>query len=804
MIVTRNWLQEFVPFDLSPEDLAHRLTMVGLEVDAMEKIGGGLDSVVVARLKSVEAHPDADRLTLCLGDDGQESVQVVCGAKNHRAGDLVALAKVGTQLPGGLKIKKSKIRGQISMGMLCSEPELGLSEESDGIMILPGNLPLGKPVFEVLGLRDVRYELGLTPNRPDCLSVLGVAREVAAFVGESLHHREPTLVEAGPDIGELTSVVIEDTTRCPRYAARLIQGVRIGPSPDWLRRRLEAVGQRSINNVVDVTNYVLMELGHPLHAFDFNLLRGGKIIVKTAEKGSVFQTLDGQERILAESDLTICDEVGPVALAGIMGGQNSEIQEDTKDILLESAYFQPTAIRRTSKRLGMHTESSHRFERGADVDIVPVALDRAAELILNVAGGKLAAGRFDVFPSQIPKRQIAVSPVQIRQILGVDIDADDIIHLLYSIGLPARLTDSQGEQGLEVTAPSFRPDIEREVDVIEEVARLYGYDHIPPSMPVGRSICRPSMPRQRRIRAIRENLVNNGFSEVLDYSFVAPHSMDRILLPADDVRRHTIKILNPLSEEQSVMRTTLVPSLLGTAQRNFAYRLRDLALFELRPTFLPRPGKELPEEELRLAALLAGRREPVGWAQIERDVDFFDIKGFVEEVLERLRIKGITWDSSLTEPFYHPGKSCTLKMNDVPVGTLGEIHPLVVKEFDLEPPVLVCDLNLQALLEHAQDHPGFRQLSKFPDTFRDTAVLVTEDVSAETFLRILEKSRGGDVEEILLFDLYRGKGVVEGKKSLAFRARYRSQERTLTDDEINAQHGRMVQALIDQLEAEIR
>ncbi|MBE0598549.1 MAG: phenylalanine--tRNA ligase subunit beta, partial [Desulfuromonadales bacterium] len=619
MIVTYNWLKEFVDLDLAPEELAHRLTMAGLEVEAMEKLGEGLDRVVVARLISVEPHPEADRLTLCQVDTGSETLPIVCGARNHKTGDLVALAQVGATLPGDFRIKKSKIRGRESMGMLCSEKELGLAEESEGIQILPPGLELGQPVFLAMGLKDVRFELGLTPNRADCLSVIGVAREVAAMVGRPLRLPRPQLPEAGRAISEQTSVSIEDPERCPRYAARLIRGVQIGPSPDWLVRRLQTVGLRSINNVVDVTNLVLMELGQPLHAFDFQLLRGGRIVVRPAREGELFTTLDSQSRPLKQTDLTICDGEGPVALAGIMGGENSEIRPQTIDILLESAYFNPTTIRRTSKRLGLHTESSHRFERGVDIDLVPIALDRAAALILELAGGEAARGRLDVYPRPVAARQLTISPRRSEEILGLSLPAAEIARLLRGIGLQVERegdgADADADASLKVTVPVFRHDLEREIDLIEEVARLNGYDRIPVTMPVGGALCHPPRESQRQLRRLRDLLVGAGFSEVINYSFVAPAGVDRLGLAEGDPRRQMVRVLNPLTEEQSVMRTTLMPSLLETVARNLAYRSRDLRLFELRPVFHPQAGDELPVEKMRLTAVVCGRREPEGWAQ---------------------------------------------------------------------------------------------------------------------------------------------------------------------------------------------
>ncbi|MBW2690796.1 MAG: phenylalanine--tRNA ligase subunit beta, partial [Deltaproteobacteria bacterium] len=517
MKVTLNWLRDYVDFDLPADELSHRLTMAGLEIDAMERLGEGLDSVVVARLADVQQHPDADRLTVCTVETDSVTQQVICGAKNHKTGDLVALAQVGTVLPGNFKIKKSKIRGQESCGMLCSLSELGLADEADGIMILPPDLLLGQPLFKELGLKDVMYEIGLTPNRPDCLSVVGVAREVSAMVGAPLQLPEPVVLEGDSKASEKTSVVIEDADLCPRYAARLIENVKIGPSPEWLTHRLETVGMRSINNVVDITNFVMMELGQPLHAFDFNLLREGRIVVRRAQDGEQFTTLDDQKRILMSSDLMICDGVGPVALAGVMGGQNSEVSPETTDILLESAYFNPTAIRRTSKRLGLHTESSHRFERGADVDMVPLALDRAATLIAELASGTLANGVIDIYPEELLRRTITITASRTNQVLGLEVSADDIRSKLNSIGLKCDLPADQSDGAINVEIPNFRPDLEREIDLIEEVTRLIGYDQIPVTMPVSSLTCQQLPPHLSLANQVRNQMVQMGYAEVINY-----------------------------------------------------------------------------------------------------------------------------------------------------------------------------------------------------------------------------------------------------------------------------------------------
>ena len=801
MIVTCNWLREFVDFDFTPEDLAHRITMVGLEVEAMEKLGEGLDSVIVARLNSVEPHPDAERLTLCRVDTGEDEIQVVCGAKNHRNGDLVALAQVGTVLPGNFKIKKSKIRGCDSVGMLCSEKELGLADESAGIMILPPGLALGVPVFEALKLKDVRLEVGLTPNRSDCLSVLGIAREVAALAGSSVAAVKPKIVPGEGDINNAASIRVEEPLLCPRYTARLIRGVKIGPSPAWLEQRLESVGIRSINNVVDVTNFVMMELGQPLHAFDFNLLREDRIVVKRAGAHETFTTLDSKEHKLCEEDLVICDGRGSVALAGIMGGENSEIDENTSDVLLESAYFDPNTVRRTSKRLGIHTEASHRFERGIDIDMVPVALERATQLIVETAGGQAAGGLIDVFSTPGKRDILHITKEKTNALLGIQLQTAQIAKLLESIGLQVQ---DQSEDVLRVKVPSFRHDLEREVDLIEEVARLYGYDQIPATLPGGDIESWLIPPQSKPVARLRERLIALGFSEVVNYSFVSPHMWDRILLSADDKRRANIQLLNPLAEEQSVMRSSLVPSLLECLSKNLAYRSRDLKIFELRPVFQISDGNEPARETLALSLAICGRREPEGWAQQDEMVDFFDLKGVVEDISSLFLNEQVLPDGSSGEAFFHPGKSCALKNGTRIIGTMGEIHPKVLDNFEIEIPVYLLDLSVEALLDNVGTAKKFQIPSRFPEMQRDTALMVAVEVPAQDVFDTVRSVKSPFLRNCVLFDLYCGKGIPEGKKSLAVRIHYGSDERTLTDEEVNKVHQKIVDSLCQRLGAEIR
>ena len=802
MIVTYNWLKEFVDFDFTPQELCDRLTMAGLEVDALVNIGGDLDSVIVAQLDSVDAHPDADRLTVCHVNTGTDVVQVVCGATNHRTGDLIALAQPGSVLPGDFKIKKSKIRGQVSLGMLCSEVELALAEDSPGIMILSPDLPLGQPVFDALGLKDYQIEIGLTPNRPDCLSVVGVAREVAAMAGVELKIPISQLSEGAAPIIEATSVTIENAEGCPRYAARMIVDVKIGPSPDWMVHRLEAVGMRSINNVVDVTNYVMLELGHPLHAFDFRYLQDGKVVVKSARDGEKFTSLDDQVHSLSAEDLMICDGQHPVAMAGVMGGLDSEVKDDSETILLEAAYFKPTMIRRTSKRHGLHTESSHRFERGADIDMIPIALDRAASLIAELSGGQILSGMIDVYPQHLDPVSIEISVQKTKDLLDIPVDRETIQNLLQSVGLPAK--PGASPSSLSVKVPSFRPDLEREVDLIEEVARLYGYDRVPVTMPVGTVDAKMPPLRQKLQKTLQQGMVAAGFSEAINYSFVAADSIGKIAIPADDSRSVHVRILNPLSEDQAVMRTSLVPSLLETVASNLNYRSSDLRLFELRPVFITTGESDTCTEQLSLTAVMSGQREPEGWSQTTATVDFYDLKGVVEEVLATSGILNITFETESSQPYLHPGKSCRLLSGQQQLGFLGEVHPEVLSNFNIDQPVYLFELDVEAIIDLTGEHAQFEALSRFPDVLRDSALLLDESVTAAQVMEIVTRGKNKFFESAIIFDLYTGKGVPAGKKSLAIRVRYRDLQKTLTEAEVNKSHDKLIRSLCHQLNAEIR
>jgi phenylalanyl-tRNA synthetase beta chain len=800
MKVTYNWLKEFVDFDLSPEDLADVLTMLGLEVEGMEKQGCGMDDVVVARVEEKQQHPNADKLSLCRVNNGAEILDVVCGAHNFQQGDTVALAQIGAILPGDFKIKRSKIRGEESCGMLCSEKELGLAVESAGIMVLQPGLTPGTPVFEALGLKDTMLEIGLTPNRADCLSVAGIAREIAAKLGKSVRYPEMEISEGADAAAATIGVTIDDADLCPRYAARYISGCRIAPSPEWLVKRLNAVGMRSISNVVDVTNLVMMELGHPLHAFDCEQLEGHRIVVRRAGEGELFTTLDGQERSLTADDLVICDAVRPVALAGVMGGLNSEISDTTTNILLESAWFKPAAIRRTSKRLGLHTESSHRFERGADIGMVARALARASSLIAQLSGGTVAKGVLDVYPGKTTLSAITLRPERVSSLLGIELSKQEITGILVRLECNVRETV---EGALEVIPPTYRIDLEREIDLVEEVARMKGFDAIPTTMPIARVVSdRPTL-HQRMERTVRDILVAHGMNEIINFSFISPDAADKLLLPVDDIRRMAIKLANPLIAEQSIMRTSLLPGVLETVARNLSFRTMDLKLFEIRRRYLP-TTEEMPSEPLCIAGALTGSRVNSGWSSSRDAVDFYDVKGILENLLELIHIKGVKWVADTPESYYHPGKSCSIMVGRDLIGSFGEIHPTVQENFEIEKPVFAFELDFAKLVKLSSQKLSIKAPSRFPDSTRDVALLVADELPADKILECINAVKDQEIEQVEIFDVYRGAGIDEGFKSIAIRIRYRSYERTLTDDEIGGIHGKVIAALVNKLNVSIR
>ena len=804
MNVSLNWLREYVEFDLSPEELANRLMMLGMEVESIKRLGEGLDCVIVGRINAVREHPRANKLVLCDVDVGSDTaLQIVCGAPNTCAGLLAPVALVGTELPSGVTVGTAKIRGEVSHGMLCSESELNISNEASGLMELPVNLRVGTPLVEALGLDDVTMELEITPNRPDCLSMIGVAREINVITGNSLRLPQFKVQESSTDVRDLTSVAIEAPDICPRYAARLIQGIEIAPSPAWLQHRLEAVGMTPINNAVDITNFVLMEYGQPLHAFDFHRLAENRIVVRRVKSGEILKTLDEEERLLTSDMLVIADAEKPVALAGVMGGFDSEITDKTVDVLLESAYFHPSSIRKTSKTLGMHTEASHRFERGADPEGVIPAINRAAQLIAEIAGGEVSAGIIDVYPGKRSPTRIVLRPERVNFVLGTEITQYQIREILTRLGFSV-------SDDFEVTVPTFRPDVEREIDFIEEIARVYGYDNIPIALPQGNLPTPRPDPKWTLREQVKKYLLDCGMMEAINYSFYHPEVFDRIRLDIDDPLRGALQIRNPLVEDFSTMRTTLIPSLLENANRNANHQVNDVQLFEIAKVFMPSvptegvgTKEELPNEIERVAGIITGSVGADIYGDPKRPADFFDIKGIVEGLLDVCGISGDTINQT-DHPTFHPGRSAEICVSGQKICVLGEVHPEVIERYDLPNKAYLFELDFEKLADVSNLNNEFEPISIYPSVNRDLAIVLDAEIPSSRPTNVIKSVAGKYVNSIRLFDLYTGEQVPDGKKSLAYAIEYHSNTETLTDEIVDEVHERIVRTLKSELNAELR
>lgn len=801
MLISLKWLRSFVDCDASPDEIAHRLTMAGLEVEAIEPFEFGLERVVVGRIQDIEKHPNAEHLLVCKVQIPDNTFDVVCGAPNVAVGQMVPLALDGACLVDGDEVRSTEIHGVFSQGMICSERELGLGEDASGIMVLDSNFLLGTPLAEALELDDVIFDIGITPNRADCLSVVGIAREVAALFGVQWSPPTISLKETGPPVETLSSVTIEDPDLCPRYAARVVQNITIKPSPLWLRQRLEAQGVRAINNIVDVTNYVMMELGQPLHAFDYHRLNGHRIVVRRAQPNETFVTLDGQNHQLGQDMLLICDASQGVAVAGIMGGLNSEITPETNTVLIESAHFQPTGTRRTAKTLDLSTESSYRFERGVDPEGVITALDRAAQLMVELGDGELATGRLDVYPVPIKVEPIELRVSKTNRFLGTDLSREEISKHLASIQLKVR---SAGEDLLVVDPPTFRADLTREVDLMEEVARLAGYDLIPSASPMARLA--PAKPAEDQVirQHTKQILASLGFCEIVSYSFISPRAIELLRLKEDDQRQQLLPLRNPLSEDQAVMRTSLVPGMLETAARNQRQNNFNLRLVELSKVFFPKGDEELPEERFNLCGLLSGMRRPAAWNEPTQSVDFFDAKGALEALFLDLGIRHVRWDKTALAPYLNPEAAARILLADAYLGDVGEVHSRVLESFDIKGPVYLFDIDFDLLVGKTVSLKKFQPLPKFPAINRDLAVVVSNSVAAQDLLDYLEEHRPQHAEYITLFDQYRGKQLAKDRKSLAFRITYRSTERSLTDPEVNEIHTELSQKVVEAFKAQLR
>lgn len=802
MRVTLNWLKEFVDIDIPVEDLAERLTMVGLEVENLTHYDASLGQVVVGHITDIFPHPHAENLSLCQVVAGKNTYRVICGARNIRIGDKVPLALEGAVLPGPLKISRTSIKGEYSEGMLCSAAELGLDEDKDGVYILPADMESGLPLAQALGLEDYVLEIGLTPNRADCLSVLGIAREVAAILHKKVRYPRIKISEKGEDIHEAASVEVRAVDLCPRYAARIIRDVTVAGSPFWLRKRLLAVGIRPVNNVVDVTNYVLMEYGQPLHAFDLERLAGRRITVDRARGGETFTTLDGAERVLSNNMLTIADGEKNVALAGIMGGINSEITPETQSVFIESAYFDPISVRRTSRRLNLSTESSYRFERGIDMEGVGAALDRAVSLMAKAGGGKILKGRIDVYSRPEGRKPVPIRVGQVNRLLGSDLKKGEIRRLLESIVIKAR---HAGKDALLVTAPSFRGDLSREVDFIEEVARLDGYEKIPVKLPVVSLTTSTRIKSHAVANICRSVLSGLGFYEVINYSFMDKRATKLLKISETDEQNRHVHLLNPLTEEQSVLRTSLIPNLLSTVCSNLNKWNSNLRLFEIGKIFIDQGESRQPVEKTCLTSICTGLRHPEGVHFSRDEVDFFDIKGGMEAVFQALGISGYSLDQAVeSAPYLRREAAARIVLDLKTLGFVGEMDPSVCEGFDIKERVFIFELSFDDLVETYKGLKVFKPLPRYPAVMRDMAIIVSEAVPASQILHMINEQGGDIIENVFIFDVYQGRQVERGYKSLALRVIYRSSEKTLEDEEVNAIHQRIVNDILSKFNGRLR
>ena len=784
MLLSRKWLNEFVPVDVDDRTFAEDMTLSGSKVEITEIEGEEISNVVVGRVVEIKRHENSDHMWICQVDVGEEApIQIVTGAQNVSQGDLVPVAKHNSTLPGGVKITKGKLRGEKSNGMLCSYKELGMTDNDwpysivDGIFLLNSDPDLkakdlkpGDDIRTAIGLDDHVVEFEITPNRPDCLSVIGLAREAAVTYGKTMAQHEPVVKGGGVgNLTELLDVETPATDLCPRYTARMVRNVKIGPSPKWMRDRLRASGVRPINNIVDITNYVMLEYGQPMHAFDYRYVNGGKIVVRRAEDGETLTTLDGNVRQLNSSMLVIADEHRAVGLAGIMGGENSEIVEDTVDVVFESANFNGTSIRRTALALGMRTEASAKFEKGLDILNTLPAVNRACELVEMLGAGEVLDGTIDILNFVPQPKQLKLRADKINALLGTDIDAAEMCRILQELGF--------GVDGDIITVPSWRGDVEHYSDLAEEVARFYGYNQIPTTAMTGVTTRGGYSPEQMLERSLGTVCRSLGYDEIITYSFISPTYYDKIRLPEDSPLRKSMKIMNPLGEDTSIMRTTVMPSMLEILTRNYNYRNKEAHLYELGRTYFEREDG-MADEPKHLSLGVYGPEE-----------SFFTLKGAVETILDSIRAEDVTYVAEKSDPSYHPGRCAKVYVNGQEVGTLGQIHPLVAANYGVDAELYYADLKFDALFASRGADPEYQPLPKFPAVTRDIAVLVDKAVTVGAMESSIQAAAKGLLKDVTLFDIYEGAKLPTGKKSVAFNLVLRADDRSLTaqeaDDEVN-------------------
>lgn len=814
MKVSLKWLGEYVDVPADTQEFCDRLDLTGTGVEGLEQTGAQYDKVVVGQIREKKAHPDSDHMWVCQVDVGAANcengapapLQIVCGAQNFQEGDKVPVALVGAEF-GDFKIKKSKLRGVTSYGMNCSERELGLGSSHEGLMILPADAPVGMPIADYLKLSDKVIDLEITPNRPDCLSVEGLAREVGAMYRTDVRYPQIGLDEQGAPTAEAVDVTIADEGRCPRYTARVIRGVKVGPSPDWMVERLAGCGARSINNVVDVTNYILFLLGQPLHAFDYAKVASADgrahIVVRAAEEGERLTTLDGQERTLTSDMTVIATPERAVALAGVMGGLETEVTDQTVDILLETATFDPAHTSRTSRNLGLISESSMRYERTVDAGRITRTADFAAALMAQVCGGTVSRGLVDVWPVVPEPHHLTLRVARLQAMMGADIPRADVVDILERLGCEVA---DDGGAALQVIAPTWRPDLEREIDLYEEVLRLYGMDKIPATLPAGRDRVPVKTPTQRLIEKLNRVLPACGLNETMTYSFAEPGELERLRMSEEGLGE-PVELINPINAEQSQMRRSIIPGLLRSVAYNQSHGVDDIQLYEVGRVFFGHAGKSLPREAQRLAGVLAGQMGPKAWNADPAPFDFFDGKGVLETIARELALPRVRFRvlEGAAAGHLQPGRAAEMLAGGTVIGWVGELHPLAVAAYEAKGPVVAFELDIDALVKSARPARDFVDIPEFPPVMVDVAFIVDKDVTHEQLVQRMGSAGGKLLAGIRLFDVYEDeKRLGAGKKSMAYALEYRAADRTLTGDEVERAHTKLVKKVCAGLGAEIR
>ncbi|MGN0661454.1 MAG: phenylalanine--tRNA ligase subunit beta [Oscillospiraceae bacterium] len=797
MNLSRKWLSEFVDVTVGNREFSEKMTMSGSKVEGWEDFSESIKNVVVGQIKSITKVENSDKLLCCMIDAGKdELLQIVTGASNVYEGAYVPVALDGSTLPGGVKIKKGKLRGVESNGMLCSIGELNLTQNdfptavTDGIFLLNeepelnGKLVCGDDITKVLGLDDVSVEFEITSNRPDCLSVIGLAREASATFGVPLKLHNPEIKGCDGDVNDYISVDVKNTELCRRYIAGVVKNVKIEPSPMWLRERLRASGVRPINNLVDITNYVMLEYGHPMHAFDLRYVNGGKIIPRNAKPGEKIMMLDGVERDLSEEMLVIADEKGPMAVAGVMGGEYSGIMDDTDTVVFESACFDGVSVRTTAKKLGVRTDASARFEKDIDAGNAMPAIKRALELVEILGAGEVVGGLIDCDYSEKAPKKIKLEPEWTNKFLGIDISKEEMIKSLEALGFTVDEND-------DITVPGVRIDIEHKADIAEEIARIYGYDKIPTTKPMGTAEASYT-PEQKFERKIVSTLLAAGCYEVQTYSFVSPKVYDKLTLPADSPLRKCVEISNPLGEDTSVMRTTTIPSMLDVLSRNYNNRNESGKFFELGKTYIPVEGEKLPDERVFVTLGMYGK-----------GVDFFTVKGVIETLFDALGVKGCEFEADASHCAFHPGRTAKISNGETEIGFVGEIHPAVLDNYEIGTKAYAAELSFDKLFALSDREKTFKPMPKFPAVTRDLSLICDEDIPVRVIEKAIAKGAGKLLESLTLFDVYQGEQVEKGKKSVSYSLKLRSKEGTLTEEQSSSAVNKCL-GLLKDLGIEIR